>query len=120
MDVKILRIIVAGLITGLSLLMRPTFLLFIGILGLYIVFLTNRLSVFSRVSRLLLFTACAMVPMAALLFYYSTVPGGLETFYTSTIRFNLDVYTMLSGGNLWIEILRSGADDSVSHCSDHF
>jgi hypothetical protein len=105
---SLIRISIGGLITGFSLLMRPTFLLFIGILGVYIFLRTDILTIISRTSRLFLFSVFALLPMAAFLFFYSTIPGGLETFYNSTIRFNLDLYTKLGGASFWIEIFRSG------------
>jgi hypothetical protein len=108
MVASLVRISIGGSITGFSLLMRPTFLLFIGILGVYIFLRTDIPSIISRISRLFLFSAFALLPMAAFLFYYSTIPGGLETFYNSTIRFNLDLYTKLGGASFWIEIFRSG------------
>ncbi|MFI5200841.1 MAG: ArnT family glycosyltransferase [Candidatus Kapaibacterium sp.] len=106
--VSLARIAAGGLFAGLSFLMRPTFVLFIGILGLYILLQTDFPSILSRISRLFLFAVFAMIPSAALLFYYSTIPGGVDTLYTSTIRFNLDLYTKLGGVSFWIEILRSG------------
>ena len=102
------RIAVGGFIAGLSFLMRPTFLLFIGILGLYILLQTDFPSILSRISRVLLFAGFAMIPTAVLLLFYNMIPGGVDTLYNSTIRFNLDLYTKLGGNSLWIEIFRSG------------
>src|SRR5205823_3462864 len=46
---------------------------------------------------LLLYTLAGALPMASVLFFYSTIPGGLQAFYLATIRFNLDVYTSFHG-----------------------
>ncbi|HET6402081.1 MAG TPA: hypothetical protein VFH95_11875 [Candidatus Kapabacteria bacterium] len=105
---SLVRIAAGGLIAGLSFLMRPTFLLFIGILGLYILLQTDFPSILSRISRVLLFAVFAMIPTAVLLLFYNTIPGGVDTLYNSIIRFNLDLYTKLGGISYLIEILRSG------------
>jgi len=107
-DINAAQIAVGGMISGLPLLMRPTFALYIGILGIYVLFQTDKRSIIIRLLRSALFTVAALLPIAALIYFYSSIPGGLEAFYTSTIRFNLDVYTKLAGGTLWIEVFRSG------------
>ncbi len=106
-DVHLIRIALAGVIIGFSFLMRPTFLLFTALLGLYIL-LPSNYSLPVRVVRCCIFGICSIIPTAILLLYYSTIPGGVDALYTAVIRFNLDLYTRLGGSSFWIEIYRSG------------
>src|SRR5439155_25872815 len=45
----------------------------------------------------LLYATMGILPITAVLLFYSTIPGGLHAFYLATIRFNLDVYTSFHG-----------------------
>lgn len=101
-------IIVGALITGLSILMRPTFLLYPAIVSIYLLLDSNGEIQLREVMRGATFLAISLVPIAILILCYAMIPNGLTAFFNSTIRFNLDVYTKLSGGSFWIEIARTG------------
>lgn len=97
-----------GLVAGISLAMRPTFLLFIGISALFILW-SERKHILQAIGKSVLCCLCAMVVPAIIIAYYSTIPHGVEALYNSLIRFNTDLYVSLdSNSKLWWEILRSG------------
>ena len=99
----------AGLISGTAFLMRPTFLLYTGLLFLYIGWLANRRISFRSTTNALLFLAASLIPAIAVVAYYSTIPGGVAALYDSVIRFNLDVYTKLgTTSKLSWELIRTG------------
>src|SRR5207249_3744972 len=51
-------------------------------------------------------TIAALMPLASVVLYYSTIPGALDTMYLSVIRWNLDLYAPLDNGwmPLFIEL----------------
>lgn len=102
------RMVASALVVGLSFLMRPTFLLYPGLLSIYLILDPNARIVARRIPVGLIYFILCLLPMAGLLSFYASQPNGLDAFYTSTIRFNLDLYTKLSGGSFWIEIVRTG------------
>ncbi len=103
-----LRIGAAGFISGISVLMRPTFLLYLALLGFYLLWDENGKLKMKCVLHSVFLILSGLAPIALLLLFYAEIPNGLEAFYTSTIRFNLDLYTKLTGGSFGIEIYRSG------------
>ena len=103
-----ISIIFGALVTGLSILMRPTFLLYPAIVSMYLLLDVNGKIQLRRFLRGALFFALSLLPIGILLLCYGMIPNGLTDFYNSTIRFNLDVYTKLAGGSFWIEIARTG------------
>ena len=102
-------IILGGVIAGVSLLMRPTFLLHIGFITLFVTLGSNRrLSATSLLQSVVFFIAC-FTSVGCVLLYYNTIPAGLAEVYNSTIRFNLDVYASLgTNSKFWWELLRTG------------
>jgi hypothetical protein len=85
---------IASLVAGYSVLIRPTSLLFLAIIALFIfVKERGRTGIARGLGASLLFVVFGLVPLALFIAFYSTIPHGLESFYSSTIRFNIDVYT---------------------------
>ena len=89
----------AGLLAGLAVLLKPTAFFDLALLALYVLLNGNDRSYGELRSskrsftRSLIFVSAGIFPLALVLIYYSSIPGGLEAFYLSTIRFNLDIYT---------------------------
>lgn len=102
------RVLSSALVVGLSFLMRPTFLLYPGLLSIYLILDPNARIVARRIPVGLIYFVLSLLPMTGLLAFYASLPNGLDAFFTSTIRFNLDLYTKLSGGSFWIEVARTG------------
>jgi hypothetical protein len=88
-----LKVLLAGLLGGYSILTRPTSLLFIVILALFLCWSSISQFRFSNaVVRTAGFLLAAIFPIAAIIAYYATIPGSLRMIYDATIRFNLDIY----------------------------
>ncbi len=102
-------LIAGGIVSGIALLMRPTFLLYTGIIFLYIAWLAERRFSIRSISKALLFGTASLVPSLCVVAYYATIPDGLARVYDSVIRFNLNVYTNLgSTSKFWWELVRTG------------
>jgi 4-amino-4-deoxy-L-arabinose transferase-like glycosyltransferase len=90
--------LLAGLLAGYSILIRPSFVLAYLLLAAYLLSLQKRKNgVWTRWQPILLYCIAGMLPLLVLLLFYASIPGGLEAFYLATIRFNLDVYAALHG-----------------------
>jgi hypothetical protein len=106
---KWMGIIAGGVISGIAILMRPTFLLYIGLLVPYIVWLSEGRLSFRCAANGLLFFVASLIPVFCVVAYYALIPKGLTALYDAVIRFNLDVYAKLgTTSKFWWEILRSG------------
>src|ERR1041385_5666920 len=84
---------VGGLLVGCYLAIRPTSLVYIGVMALWTIWANRQEPIVPRILRAVLFTAFAFVPLAAVILYYSRIPGALETMYLSVVRWNIDLYT---------------------------
>ncbi len=91
-------IVAAGLAGGFGIVLRPTGIIPIAIIGLSIL-LTDDLRInWLHWTRSLLYVLASLIPIGLVLAYYTDIPGGLEAFYLATIRWNLDLYAKLDNG----------------------
>ncbi|HWF44573.1 MAG TPA: glycosyltransferase family 39 protein [Candidatus Kapabacteria bacterium] len=79
-------LIVAGLILGIAVLIRPTFIVY----GFFIVCTMPTLRTWAKGTLFLLF---ALVPLGLSYIFYSFIPGGLQQYWLATVSFNADLYT---------------------------
>ncbi len=93
-------ILLAGLVQGLNLVLRPTAAVPIAILAAGIGLTREGKFAFGTWPRVLLFLVASSVPLAIILAYYAGITGGLEEFYLATIRWNLDLYVKGDSGLL--------------------
>ncbi len=106
---KWIGLVVGAAVCGISLLMRPTFLLFIGLICLAMFLGSDRRFAWSGLLPAITIFLSSLLPVGCVLLYYSSIPSGLMTIYNSTIRFNLDVYASLgTTSKFWWELLRTG------------
>jgi|GEM_PF-3581611 len=103
------RIAASGIWLGLAILFRPTSLLFVACAGLCLCFDDEAVFEFRRISKALLLFLFALLPISGILLYYASIPGGLDAFYTCTIRYNLDIYSrMVTPLSFWVQFGRTG------------
>ncbi len=95
------RIGLSGFIAGFSVLIRPTFVLPVLLIAVYILRLPYR-GTARRWKMAISFLTIGAIPCFAVILFYATIPGGLMELYRSTVLFNLDVYTKLHGDPSWI------------------
>ncbi len=106
---RIDRTVIAGVLSGVSLLMRPTFLLYIGLTFLYIAWPQHKKFSIHTILLGLVFTISSLIPSICVVGYYASIPSGLQSLYNSVIRFNLDLYAGIgTDSKLWWELARSG------------
>jgi hypothetical protein len=101
------RVVLAGMVIGLSFVLRPTFLLYSGFAALFVLYRTQG-SWAHRMSHGAIAFLAALIPLALVVLFYSTKPNGVNELFTSTIRWNIDLYTGLGGLSLWPGVLRTG------------
>jgi len=99
---RYLQLVVCGLIAGYTVLTRPTSLLFVVMIGAFILaskwkrgfhYQGNpQFGVAQASMRAIVFLISAMLPCGLFIAYYATIPHGLQALYDNTIRFNLDIY----------------------------
>ena len=88
------ELFLAGLSVGFSMLIRPTFGLAYIFIAVFLRSLQNRKDpAWVRWRPVLFFAIIGTVPFLSVLFFYSSIPGGLHSFYLATIQFNLDIYS---------------------------
>jgi hypothetical protein len=105
----LLRSAISGIMVGISILIRPTSLAFVGIFSIYLSLDSNLRFSRKKISRVGYFILGSVLPIGLILLYYSTKPQGLSEFYASTILFNIDLYSSLpTMGSLWWELGRNG------------
>jgi hypothetical protein len=83
---------IAGLVCGLSMVLRPTGIIPIAVVSGCLFFSSDGKWEWSQWSRALIFLLVSFIPLGFVLLYYASIPGGLEAFYFATIRWNLDLY----------------------------
>ena len=88
----------AGLVGGLSTLLRPTGIIPIAIITASLLFSSDGKWEWSRWLRAVIYLSVSFIPICIVLLYYSSIPGGLEAFYLATIRWNLDLYAGVDNG----------------------
>ncbi|HWF44149.1 MAG TPA: glycosyltransferase family 39 protein [Candidatus Kapabacteria bacterium] len=97
--------IVAALLTGYSILLKPTAGLYAIWNGIFILLpYVESHSIGKRIARLVAFIIVAAIPLAVVLFFYASIRGGLEALYIAVIRFNLDLYVQMRSGSLDIAL----------------
>jgi hypothetical protein len=102
------RIIIAGVLVGLTVTMRPTNLLYVPIVASYIIYEHRRISSTS-VFRTAGFILASLLPLSVILLYYYTIPSGLISMFETVVLFNANVYSKLEPcGLFWWELGRNG------------
>ena len=101
-------ILLAGLLEGVNLLLRPTALASTGILAVGFLLTSEGKFTYDKWPQVLLFTIVSIVPFGLVLAYYAEITGGLREFYLATIRWNLDLYASQDSGliRLGLQFLR--------------
>ncbi|MFI5200842.1 MAG: glycosyltransferase family 39 protein [Candidatus Kapaibacterium sp.] len=100
-------IIASGFVLGMTILIRPTSLLFTSLIALFLLLDESFRMVRRRFTAAVVFFLCSLVPISAVIAYYAQISGGLGAFYLATIRFNLDTYTKLpTNHSFWWEMAR--------------
>ena len=82
------RLVIASLCLGISVIIRPTSLLFAAVASFAI-----EGSGLTRWWKRVLFVASTCIPLVISLIPYCYIQGGLQTYYISTIRFIIDLYS---------------------------
>ncbi|MFI5201531.1 MAG: ArnT family glycosyltransferase, partial [Candidatus Kapaibacterium sp.] len=102
------RIAASGVWFGIAVLLRPTSLLFVACAGFYLLLGDKARFESRRIPDVLILFVTALLPISVVLLYYAWVPGGLDAFYTCTIRYNLEIYSrMPTMVSFWREFART-------------
>jgi hypothetical protein len=108
---RIGNFLLASLLTGYALILKPTALLYAVPIAVFILFhFLKEDSVSKRLFRLVAFAIIVLLPIALVLQFYSGLPGGLKALYLATIRYNLDIYAGGRSGmrEIALNLLRTG------------
>ena len=93
----------SGFIAGFSVLIRPTFVLPVLLITLFLVrFPLRRITTAGPWKMAVSYLTIGAIPCLAVILFYSTIPGGLVELYRSTVLYNFDVYTKLPGDPSWL------------------
>ncbi len=99
--------LVSGLIMGVTVVIRPTSLLFAAIIALFLLLDDSYHITRQRLGSAISFFTYSLLPIAFVIAWYIQIPRGIESFYLATIRFNLDVYARTpTNHSFWWEMAR--------------